>query len=193
MQFQVPQFIDTEDKVVGQLSLRQFGYMAAAGILSALLYFFAQLWLFDIGAIIFFGLAIAFAFIKIEGRPFANIVISAFNFYWHPQTYIWQPDNQVANPVKEEVKETAEKSALEDILARSTARVKSVITRQPAARPAPVSRETVKAGAALHKTWEDVQTGAPLGKKTSDRQFIEKKMEERYQVFQRIAGDRYAA
>ena len=35
MQFQVPQFIETEDKVVGPLTLRQFMYIAGAGAASA--------------------------------------------------------------------------------------------------------------------------------------------------------------
>jgi hypothetical protein len=204
MQFQVPQFIDTEDKVVGPLSLRQFGFVAIAGILSAILYFFAQLWLFVIGAIIFFGIAIALAFVKIEGRPFANIVISAFNFYWRPQTYIWQPEHKVAAPAKAEIKKEAGTSALAEILAKSTEKMKSAVqARQPAvrperepapvAKPEPVSRETVSAGTALHKTWENMQTGAPLSKKSSDKEFIEKKMSERYQIFQGVSGDRHAA
>jgi uncharacterized BrkB/YihY/UPF0761 family membrane protein len=75
MQFQVPQFIDTEDKIVGPLSLRQFGFIAAGGILSAILYFSVEPWLWVIGSIIIFGAAIALAFVKIEGRPFASVLV----------------------------------------------------------------------------------------------------------------------
>jgi hypothetical protein len=210
MQFQVPQFIDTEDKVVGPLSLRQFGFIGAGGVLSAILYFTAQPWLWILGSIIIFGAAIALAFIKIQGRPFASVLISAFNFYWRPQTYIWKPQPQVAHPQPEKMQAEAGRSALEDILAKSAEKVskmKSVMSRMPSRtatvfsarppsipeQPKPVTRETASVGSALHKSWEDLQTGAPLTKKSSDKEFLDKKMAERYQIFQRIAGDRHAA
>jgi hypothetical protein len=213
MQFQVPQFIETEDKIVGPLSLRQFAYLGAGGILSALLYFFTQTWLWAIGSVIIFSIVIAFAFVKIQGRPFANVLISAFHFYWKPQTYVWQPEHPVAALAKEKAETEAGKSALEEILsraagARANVRGKIDAMRTNTARPAthlaaeieakpvekqPISRETVKAGSALHKSWEDVQTGAAFAKKNSDKQFLDKKMSERYQIFRQIAGDRNAA
>jgi len=259
MQFQVPQFIDTEDKIVGPLTLKQFGFVAAGGILSAILYFTVLLWLWVIGSIIIFGAAIALAFVKIEGRPFINVLISAFNFYWRPQTYIWQAEKPVVARVPaREINAgmgAGGRSALEDILARSAAKIVHTPTRtraaqifspkpaqqqsepqqqsaqtQPAAaqpeakaatqpetrpetqpkiaepqvaarprvivaqpQPALISRATASIGSALHKSWEDLQTGAPFAQKTSDKQFLDKKMAERYQIFQRVAGDRHAA
>jgi PrgI family protein len=200
MQFQVPQFIETEDKIVGPFSLRQFAYVGAGGVLSALLYFAAVGWLWVIGSIIIFSIAISLAFVKIEGRPFANVVVSAFNFYWKPQTYVWQPEHPTATISHKQVTDEAGKSALEDILAKSVTKTKAVFTppapsQKPAAAIAtqPVTRETAQAGSALHKSWERVQTDAALVDKNSDKQFLERKMAERYQIFQRIAGDRHAA
>lgn len=187
MQFQVPQFIETEDKIVGPFSLRQFAYVGAGGVLSALLYFAAVGWLWVIGSIIIFSIAISLAFVKIEGRPFANVIVSAFNFYWKPQTYVWQPEHPTVTVSPQKIYDEAGQSALEDILAKSTAKIKpaAIVPAQP------VTRETVKAGAALHKSWEQVQaTGV---QKNSDKQFLERKMAERYQIFQRISGDRKAA
>ena len=40
MQFQVPQFIDVENKIIGPLSLRQFLYLAGAGLISFMLFFY---------------------------------------------------------------------------------------------------------------------------------------------------------
>jgi hypothetical protein len=53
----------------------------------------------------------------------------------------------------------------------------------------------IASGGSLHKSWEGLQTGTPPpeAKKTSASQFIEKKMAERYQIFQRPTGDRAAA
>lgn len=215
MQFQVPQFIDTEDKIVGPLSLKQFGFVAAGGVLSAILYFTVVPWLWILASIFILGIAIALAFVKIEGRPFASVLVAAFHFYWRPQTYIWKPEAAKIQPHPEKVKAEAEKSALADILAKSAAKMKSAVANAPsraasvfapaktqksegatAAAPtttAPITRETASAGSALHKSWNDLQTGAPLEKKVSDKEYLEKKMADRYQIFQRVAGDRHAA
>jgi outer membrane biosynthesis protein TonB len=260
MQFQVPQFIETEDKIIGPFSLRQFAFVGVGGVLSAICYFALATWLWVIVSLFIFSISLSLAFVKIEGRPFAQVIVSAFNFYWKPQTYVWQPEHPtVALPAKK-MHEEAEGSALEDILAKSTpharprTRTKAVfsapvqappvsvakvappvisppaqkpapivtqpvapaqpepikLTEQPkpAAQPAmkappqpepepkpepakPITRESVKAGVALHKSWEQVQTNAV--QKNSDKQFLERKMAERYQIFQRPAGDRRAA
>ncbi len=162
MQFQVPQFIETEDKVVGPFSLRQFLYVGASVAVSAFFYFLVQTWLFVIITLILVGGALAGAFITIEGRPFSKIVLSAFNFYWNPQTYTWQSE------IKHH-KSTEHKTSQET----------------------GIPLEDIASGNALHKMWENLQTGS--SSKSSDRQFIEKKMNERYAIFRRVTGDRQIA
>ena len=161
MQFQVPQFIETEDKIVGPLTLKQFLYFAAAGGLSFLLYFSVQLWLFAIFAILFFCAAAALAFIKINGRPLTRIISAAARFYWQPQAYVWQPEHP-------EVKKTE-------------------ASLKPFA-PSDSSLESIISGLALKNAWQNLQTG----KKISDQQFLGK-MQERYQVFRGLTGERRAA
>lgn len=90
MQFRVPQFIETEDKVVGPFSLRQFGYIAAAAATSLILYFTVQTWLWFIGTVIIGVAGIAFAFLKVNGRPLPRLVLASLSFYWRPQTYLWR-------------------------------------------------------------------------------------------------------
>ncbi len=94
MQFQVPQFIETEDKVVGPLTIRQFIYVCAGAALCAILFFTVTGWLFAILSVFIMGLSVAFAFIKIDGRPFINIALAAFGFYWKPQIYLWQSEQR---------------------------------------------------------------------------------------------------
>lgn len=160
MQYQVPQFIETEDKIVGPLSLRQFVYVGIGALLAALLYFVLQTWLWVFFAVILVGGSIAIAFVKIEGRPLADVIASAVNFYWKPQLYVWQPHHPSLPKTKAVEEESGFVAALQKIAE----------------------------GAALHKHWENVQTG----EKMSDRQFAEKKMNERYGIFQKISGDRGA-
>jgi hypothetical protein len=165
MQYQVPQFIETEDKVVGPFSLRQFAYVGIAVLVSGVCYFLLQTWLFLIVALILVGGSLSLSFIKINGRPLVKIVLSAANFYWKPQMYVWKPEHPVATQQK----------------------------HTPVAVRTLPPIESIASGSSLHKSWENLQTGTPQTKKASDRQFVEKKMTERYQIFQRISGDRTAA
>jgi hypothetical protein len=116
MQFQVPQFIETEDKVIGPFSIRQFIYVGIACLISAFFYFLLVTWLFLIFAIILIGGALAISFVKIEGRPLLNVITSGARFYWNPQTYIWKPDHAPVTPQKAPKEKEV---TLESILANS--------------------------------------------------------------------------
>jgi hypothetical protein len=59
MQFQVPQFIETEDKIIGPLTLKQFFYVAAAALVSFSLFFVLATWLWLLITIILGGVAVA--------------------------------------------------------------------------------------------------------------------------------------
>jgi hypothetical protein len=168
MQFQVPQFIETEDKIVGPLSLRQFFYVGVGVGLTGLLYFVLQTWLWAIFAFLLIGGSVAIAFIKVQGRPLPKVILSAFNFYWNPQTYIWQPEHPLLEK-KEDAREKPEQK------------------KKKAAGG--ISFDKIAAGTALHKSWEIVQTGERM----SDKQFTEQKMYGRYQIFQKATGERNAA
>jgi len=90
MNFQVPQFIETEDKIVGPLTIKQFLYLAVAGGISFGLFFFLQFILWVIIAVFLGLIGASFAFIKINGQPFITIAFSALNFYLRPHFYLWQ-------------------------------------------------------------------------------------------------------
>jgi hypothetical protein len=182
MQYQVPQFIETEDKIVGPFTLRQFLYVGVAGVVCGICYFLVQTWLFLIVGFIVMGGALALSFLKVNGRPLIKVGLSAFNFYWKPQTYVWKAVDAIEQP-----KKPAQQAA------HSSAPIEHPKPFQQAARALPPI-EAIASGDSLHKSWESLQTGTPPeGKKTSDRQFLEKKMAERYQIFQRKTGDRVAA
>jgi hypothetical protein len=174
MQYQVPQFIETEDKIVGPFSLRQFAYVGVAALVSGIAYLLLQTWLFAIVAIVLLGSALALSFLKINGRPVIKVITAAAQFYWKPQTYVWRPDHPVM----------------------VQHRAPQIVDDLPA-REAPVPARTIEdiaQGDSLHKSWQNLQTGTrPPGKMQSATQFVEKKMAERYQIFQRASGDRTAA
>ncbi|KKS65827.1 MAG: hypothetical protein UV40_C0025G0003 [Parcubacteria group bacterium GW2011_GWA1_42_7] len=90
MQFNLPQFVDVEDKILGPLTLKQFFLVVGVGLLLALAWYKLKLWIFIIigGPVIAFVLAILF--LKINGRPFSSFMISWFNFWTKPKTYVWK-------------------------------------------------------------------------------------------------------
>ncbi|TSC95822.1 MAG: Uncharacterized protein Athens101426_593 [Parcubacteria group bacterium Athens1014_26] len=90
MQFQVPQFIETEDKIIGPLTLKQFLYIGAgAGLIFIAFYLFNTfLWL--IFSVFVASLAAALAFIRINGRPLPSVLMAAIYFYWKPRLFLWK-------------------------------------------------------------------------------------------------------
>ncbi len=90
MQYQVPQFIETETKIVGPLTLKQFLYIGVAALISFFLFFILQLWLWFIVAAILGTAAAALAFIKFNGRPLPVILKSMAMYFWKPRMYLWQ-------------------------------------------------------------------------------------------------------
>lgn len=99
MRFQVPQFIDIEDKIFGPFTFRQFIYIAGgAGICfvlyNSLPFFIAIVLMIPVGA--FAG---ALAFYKVNNQPFIHIVESYLNYGLQSKLYIWKKV-----PKKKEVK-----------------------------------------------------------------------------------------
>ena len=97
MQFQVPQFIEVEDKIFGPLTFKQFVYigggLGAAYILWRVLPIFIGAPL----ALIVGGLAAALAFFQLNGRPFIIGLENAFFFAIRSKLYLW---NNARKPVK---------------------------------------------------------------------------------------------
>ncbi len=90
MRFQVPQFIEIEDKVIGPLTIKQFVYLAGGAGMAFVAYTFLPgfIALFVIAGII--GLALALAFYKVNNKPFIDMLESAFGFYTGEKLYIWK-------------------------------------------------------------------------------------------------------
>ena len=106
MNFQIPQFIETEDKIVGPLTLKQFIYFAVAGGFVFMLFFFLNVGIWLVFAFFIITAAASFAFIKVNGRPLSVAAISALNFYWQPRFYLWQREAGVQKTALEKIPET---------------------------------------------------------------------------------------
>src|SRR3989344_4332550 len=89
-QYQVPQFIMIEDKIIGPLTLKQFFYLLGGGGALIIAYAFLNFIFFVIVGIPIGALTAAMAFLKIQERPFPQLIVSVINFYTKPRLYVWK-------------------------------------------------------------------------------------------------------
>ena len=104
MRFQVPQFIEVEDKIFGPLTVSQFIYVAGGVGFFVALWLLLPLWVaIIIGAPITI-LGLALAFYRVSDRPFIGVLQSGFEYYVKDKLYIWEKDrakNEKGVTVKE--------------------------------------------------------------------------------------------
>jgi len=100
MRFQVPQFIDIEDKIIGPFTLKQFVYLAGGAGMAYMAYaflpgFISLFLVLGIGA-----LALALTFYRVNNKPFIDFLESAFLYYTKEKLYIWKKEDR--KPVTKE-------------------------------------------------------------------------------------------
>lgn len=96
MEYQVPQFIEVEDKIFGPFTLKQFVYVAGGVGLCAILLLTLPLLFGIILALPVAALTAALAFFKINNKPFVEIMEAAFNYYIGNRLYLWKKEKNPA-------------------------------------------------------------------------------------------------
>jgi hypothetical protein len=95
MQYQVPQFIDVEDKIFGPFTFKQFIYMIGGVALSYVIYRFIPSLVFSaVPILIVLGFSAALAFYRVNNRPFINVLESAFRYSVGSKLYLWKKDDK---------------------------------------------------------------------------------------------------
>ncbi|MEA4910884.1 hypothetical protein SDC9_21722 [bioreactor metagenome] len=96
MQFRLPQFLDIEDKIFGPFTLKQFGYLLGAIAFGYLFWRIIPAKIIAVPLILIFsGTFVALAFVKINNRPFADILESAYKFLIGNKTYVWYQEKKI--------------------------------------------------------------------------------------------------
>src|ERR1035437_1141385 len=90
MRYQVPQFIEIEDKIIGPLTIKQFVYLAGGAGMSFIAYRFLTLLLALPVIAVIIVLSLALAFYKVNNRNFIELLESVFSFYTKERLYIWK-------------------------------------------------------------------------------------------------------
>ncbi len=170
-QFEVPQFIDIESKIVGPLTLKQFGFIAAPALISFFLFFVLNTAIWVMICIVLMSFGGAFAFVKINGRPLYMLSFLAAKFFWQPKMFLWK------RPV---IKETFE---IPQVKPQTVEAKRSAL-------------DLASSGISqISKLWQDMTTTKnPIPKR---EKVIPKKpisdIKEQYQVFRRISGEKEVA
>jgi hypothetical protein len=88
MQFQVPQFIEVEDKIFGPFSFKQFVYLAGGAGLAFVLYKLLPLWIALVPGLLIIGLALLLTFYRPNGKPFIDMMQSWFRYIGGSKLYV---------------------------------------------------------------------------------------------------------
>jgi hypothetical protein len=94
MEYQVPQFIEVEDKIFGPLTLKQFIFVSGGAGLCVIL----VLYLHVIGFVLAVPVAVfalALAFYKVNSKSFTEMLEAGFNYYIGGRLYLWKKDAPV--------------------------------------------------------------------------------------------------
>ncbi len=114
MQFHVPQFIEVEDKIFGPFTFKQFIYLAGGAGMAFVVYKILDSFLPLVITLFFVipivALAVAFAFYKINDKPFIYSVEAAFRYYLGEKLYIWKKENRPMEITKKAKKGDADNS-----------------------------------------------------------------------------------
>lgn len=96
MRFQVPQFIEVEDKIFGPLTLKQFIYVAGAAGVAIICYVILPFFIAIMVALPVIALGGALAFYKINQRPLIEVLEHAFYYYIKGKLYTWKkPEKEI--------------------------------------------------------------------------------------------------
>lgn len=90
MRFEVPQFIEVEDKIFGPLTWRQFLYVGGGIGMAVALFFTVPFIFFLIIGLPLAILAGALAFYPINNRPFSYFLESFLSYLTSPKLYLWR-------------------------------------------------------------------------------------------------------
>ena len=195
--FQVPQYIDTEDKIVGPLTLRQFLYLAVAFLISFSFFYILQIWLWLIITVFLGAFVAALAFVKVGGKSFAGVVVSAFKFYWSPRMFFWRHEipaplkisdkiSSIKIPSLGKLKSKKEKIVIPQLEIKKP---QITITKKPA-----IQESTLTTGSGLKSLAEKMMTTKNvITQREKPFSLFGRRHKQKYSVLEKFTGERVSA
>jgi hypothetical protein len=102
MRFQVPQFIEVEDKIFGPLTFKQFVYLAGGAGICVVLFILLPRFLAILISLPIAAFSGALAFYKFNDKPFIHFIEAFFNYSLKSKLYIWKKEEKKAVGSKED-------------------------------------------------------------------------------------------
>ena len=90
MEYQVPQFIEVENKIVGPLTLKQFIYIAGAAGLCVVFFAYLSIIFAILLSIPVIALSVMLAFYKVNGKPFIDVLEAGLHYYTGSKLLLWK-------------------------------------------------------------------------------------------------------
>ncbi len=125
MYFQVPQFIDIEDKIFGPLTFKQFIYVLGGGAATFVLFKLLPAIIAFIIAAPIVGFAMALAFYKINNRPFIDIVQAWISYKLGTKLYTWK-HRDVVDTIQKKDRITSQEAPINNIPQVSQSKLKEM-------------------------------------------------------------------
>ncbi len=105
MKYQVPQFLEIEDKIFGPFTLKQFLYAGAGIAIAFVLWTTFPRFLAILAGVPIVSLFFGLAFWKINDRPLADAIEHFFKYLFAPKLYLWKkrersPEKQAAEVIQ---------------------------------------------------------------------------------------------
>ncbi len=94
MRFQVPQFIEVEDKIFGPFTFKQFLYLAGGAGIIVVLFSLLPRFVAIILSMPVLALSLSLTFYKPNNRPFITMVEAFFNYFVNKKLYIWKKESK---------------------------------------------------------------------------------------------------
>lgn len=104
MRFQVPQFIEVEDKIFGPLTFKQFVYLAGGAGLSIFVWLLLPTYFAIPIIVVVASLSLALAFYKINNKPFIELMQAAIFYAFNHKLYIWKKEQKILQAKNEDIK-----------------------------------------------------------------------------------------
>jgi hypothetical protein len=118
MDYQVPQFIEVEDKIVGPLTLKQFIYVTGGAGLCIVFFVYLSKIFAILLSLPVVALAGSLAFYKVNGKPFVEFLEAGFNYYTRSKLFLWKKADAPETPAV-----TAENAPAPAVTTKSTPRL----------------------------------------------------------------------
>jgi len=120
-QYPIPQFIESEGRIISFLTFRQFFILVGAGVICFILYYILPFFLFAVIAVVIGLLAAAIAFLKIDDTSIVTLLLNFALFSMRSKSYIWKRSDApfpFKNTNDEDVKNIREFTASEQNASR---------------------------------------------------------------------------